>query len=91
MENVFSLFFFNHIDGFILLKFENIFIYSESCFPVKSFCLSFDLFLSFDKNIDPGGKRATRDNFFLRGANLSRVSLMHQVRSKKDDLSHSES
>ena len=66
-------------------------MYSGSCFPVKSFCLSFDLFLSFDKNIDPGGKRATRDNSFLRGANLSRVSLIQQVKSKKDDLSHSES
>ena len=40
-------------------------MYSESCFPVKSFCLSFDLFLSFDKNIDSWGKRATRDNSFF--------------------------
>ena len=40
-------------------------MYSESCFPVKSFCLSFDLFLSFDKNIDPGGKRETIDNSFF--------------------------
>ena len=33
----------------------------------------------------------TRDNYFLGGANLSRVSLMHKVKWKKDDLSHSES
>ena len=31
-------------------------MYIESYFPEKSFCLSFDLFLSFDKNIDPGAK-----------------------------------
>ena len=40
-------------------------MYSEACFPVKSFRLSFDPFLSFHKNIDPGSKRATRDNSFF--------------------------
>ena len=38
-----------------------------------------------------GAKGRLETILFLRGANLSRVSLIQQVKSKKDDLSHSES
>ena len=60
-------------------KFENIFMYSEPCFPVQSFPLSFDL--SFDKKLIQGAKGQQKTILFLRGENLSRVSVMQLVKS----------